>query len=158
AGSEFLARYIGTTDTVTRIEPETRYAVRIPTAHPIYENFRVRAYAELLAGELNEAKLKLLGEIMYQSHASYSACGLGSSGTDLLVRLVREAGPKHGLYGAKITGGGSGGAVAVLGRSDAGEAILEVAKRYRRETGYQPYIFHGSSPGAAVFGHLRLEK
>src|SRR5262249_36906539 len=32
AGSEFLARYIGTTDTVTRIEPETRYAVRIPTA------------------------------------------------------------------------------------------------------------------------------
>ena len=29
---------------------------------------------------------------MYQSHESYSACGLHSEGTDLLVKLVREAG------------------------------------------------------------------
>ena len=57
-----------------------------------------------------------LGELMYESHASYGACGLGSGGTDLLVKLVRESGLATGLYGAKITGGGSGGVVAVLAR------------------------------------------
>jgi hypothetical protein len=76
----------------------------------------VRAYAELLDNTINERQLELLGELMCQSHASYSACGLGSAGTDRLVALVREAGPQHGLYGAKITGGGSGGTVAILGR------------------------------------------
>ena len=50
---------------------------------------------------------------MYESHASYSACGLGSDGTDRLVTLAREAGAARGIYGAKITGGGSGGTVAV---------------------------------------------
>ena len=52
---------------------------------------------------------------MYESHASYSACGLGSDGTDRLVALAREAGSRSGIYGAKITGGGSGGTVAMLG-------------------------------------------
>ena len=56
---------------------------------------------------------------MYQSHESYSACGLNSEGPDLLVKLVRAAGPGQGLYGAKITGGGSGGTVAVLGQRTA---------------------------------------
>ena len=37
-----------------------------------------------------------LGQLMYESHASYSACGLGSDGTDRLVELVREAGPAGG--------------------------------------------------------------
>jgi hypothetical protein len=34
-------------------------------------------------------QLETLGELMYQSHASYSRCGLGSEGTDRLVELVR---------------------------------------------------------------------
>ena len=51
-----------------------------------------------------------------QSHAGYSRCGLGSDGTDRLVVLVRQEqalAKRHQeppvLYGAKITGGGSGG-------------------------------------------------
>jgi L-arabinokinase len=95
---------------------------------------------------------------MFASHASYSACGLGSEGTDLLVELVREAGVAAGLYGAKITGGGSGGTVAVLGRGDAGEAIAQVARRYSEQTGRQPYIFSGSSPGSAAFGNLTARR
>ena len=93
-----------------------------------------------------------MGELMYGSHASYSACGLGSDGTDLLVELVREAGPAAGLFGAKITGGGSGGTVAILGRADAGPAVAEIARRYREQTGREPYVFAGSSPGACQFG------
>ena len=70
--------------------------------------------------------------------------------------VVRRAGIKRGLYGAKITGGGSGGTVAVLGHVGAGEAIEEVAARYEKELGHRPHIFTGSSPGALAFGHLRL--
>ena len=57
---------------------------------------------------------------MYESHASYGRCGLGSKGTDRLVALVRGEGPAAGLYGARITGGGSGGTVAVIGRRGGG--------------------------------------
>ena len=93
-----------------------------------------------------------LGELMYASHASYGACGLGSRGTDLLVDLVKAEGPTAGLYGARITGGGSGGTVAVIGRRDASPAIARVVDAYERATGYRPYLFAGSSPGVTAFG------
>lgn len=157
-GKEFLARYRGTSDSVTRVQPEESYAVRAPTAHPICEHARVRRFAELLDKPDAAGELKSLGELMYASHASYSACGLGSAGTDLLVELIREAGHARGLYGAKITGGGSGGTVAVLGRRGADAAIAEIASEYERRTGYRPHIFNGSSQGAAAFGHLKLQR
>lgn len=157
-GAEFLARYRGTTDHVTRVDPEGSYAVRVATAHAIYEHHRVRLFAELLRDVASERRLELLGELMYQSHASYSACGLSVAGTDRLVELVREAGPGQGLYGAKITGGGSGGTVAVLGQRDSRPAVIGVAEKYAQETGHSPHIFAGSSPGSAKFGHLKLRK
>jgi L-arabinokinase len=89
---------------------------------------------------------------MDESHASYGRCGLASPGTDRLVALVKSAGPATGLYGARITGGGSGGTVAVLGRPDASHALARIADQYERETGHRPYIFAGSSPGAAAVG------
>ncbi len=95
---------------------------------------------------------------MYESHRSYTALGLNSSGTDLLVELVRNEGPPAGLFGAKITGGGSGGAVAVLGKQTSRAAIERVAAGYARETGHAPYIFRGSSAGALAFGHLRVQQ
>ncbi len=155
-GDEFRALYGGTTDSVTRVDPNQTYAVRQPTAHPIHENARVRRFATLLEADPNEPALREMGELMYGSHASYSACGLGSDGTDLLVELVREAGPAAGLYGAKITGGGSGGTVAILGRASAGAAVAEIARRYRQATGREPYLFAGSSPGATRFGVRRF--
>jgi galactokinase len=153
-GADFLARYAGTTDPVTRVDPARTYAVRQPTAHPIYEHFRVRAFAELLGAPLTERSRELLGELMYQSHASYSACGLGSERTDLLVDLVRTAGTARGFYGAKITGGGSGGTVAVLGRR--GADVAAIAEAFTAKTGHRPQVFRGSSPGALAFGYLRL--
>ena len=73
--------------------------------------------------------------LLFQCHFSYSVCGLGSDGTDRLVQLVQEI--QHGklskykegtIYGAKITGGGSGGTVCVVGRNSlrSSEQILEV--------------------------------
>lgn len=156
-GDDFLRRYGGTTDSVTRVQPTRRYAVRQATAHPIYEHHRVRLFRVLLeAGASEEEKRLLLGELMYQSHASYGACGLGSEGTDLLVTLVREAGPNAGLYGAKITGGGSGGVVAVLARAGARGAVDAIAREYQRLTGRVAIVLGGSSDGAGRFGTLRL--
>ena len=124
--------------------------IRMPTAHPIYENVRVQRFVELL--ERNEGYDEL-GELMYEAHRSYTALGLNSAGTDLIVELVRK---EAGLFGAKITGGGSGGTVAVLGDQASPAAIERVVDSYAKETGHQPYVFNGSSPGALAFGRLRF--
>ena len=147
-GSEFLAKYQGTSDRVTRVDPDRCYAIRQPTAHPIYEHARVSRFRDLLQVPLDEAKLIEMGELMYASHDSYSACGLGSSGTDQLVEMVRAAGPAAGLFGAKITGGGSGGTVAILGHKTASRAVEKIARRYAEQSGHDDYVFRGSSAGA----------
>jgi L-arabinokinase len=158
-GADFLARYSGTTDSVTRVDPRREYPVRQATAHPIREQARVERFATLL-GELTrmpEAALEL-GQLMLGSHASYSACGLGSDATDRLVELVMQAGPSRGLYGAKITGGGSGGTVAVLGTADAETTVRDIAAAYCRDTGRASETFADSGPGAAEIGVMRLDR
>lgn len=153
-GAEFLTKYKGITDTVTKVSPDKTYAVLHPTAHPIYENFRVHKFAKLLNEPMTENNLNALGNLMYQSHECYSACGLGTSSTDLLVELVKKS---EKLYGAKITGGGSGGTVAVLGKQGADAEIENIAAVYENQTNYQPYIFSSSSMGAAEFEFLKLK-
>ena len=154
-GKTFLTRYDGTTDAVTDVDPLKTYAVRTPAAHPVYEHWRVTEWARQLAAP--DADIApVLGELMHQSHASYSACGLGSDGTDLLVRLAEAAGESDGIFGAKITGGGSGGTVAILGRRDAGARVAEIARDYESRTGRATYLFEGSSPGAAAVGAVRV--
>jgi L-arabinokinase len=148
SGSDFLERYAGTTDQVTRVDPGRNYAVLPTTAHPIGENQRVGDFRALLRNRIDEKTLNAMGELMYAAHDSYTACGLGSEATDALVKLVKEARPTSGLYGAKITGGGSGGTVAILGCADAEQAVADVARRYAEHTGRETYIFRGSSPGA----------
>ena len=155
SGREFLASYGGTTDAVTTIEAERMYAVRSPTEHAIYEATRVRTCAKLLSGALGDDDLETLGGLMFESHKSYAACGLTESRTDRIVELVRER-RDDGLYGARITGGGSGGTVAVLAHRGSRPAISKLAERFGAESGKKPYIFHGSSPGCATFGYLRL--
>jgi L-arabinokinase len=162
-GSVFLKRYGGTTDRVTAIDPDRCYAVWTPTAHPVYEHERVTEWANLLQPDQPNQPDQpdqptcesRLGELMYQSHASYSACGLGSEGTDLLVGLARAAGAADGIYGAKITGGGSGGTVAILARVDAGDRVRRIASEYAERTGREPYVFEGTSDGAAITGASR---
>lgn len=166
-GEAFLTKYDHHNDPVTVIDKKRSYGVKAATRHPIYENFRVKAFKALLTSASSEEQLTALGELMYQCHYSYSACGLGSDGTDRLVQLVQEM--QHSkssvsgdgtLYGAKITGGGSGGTICVIGRNclKSSEQILQVQQRYRNATGYMPFLFEGSSPGAGKFGHLRIRR
>jgi L-arabinokinase len=148
SGREFLKRYTGTTDQVTRVDPARTYAVQAPTLYPIENNHRAERLRALLQRPISEQTLHEMGQLMFASHAGYTACGLASPATDLLVSLVRGAPAASGLYGAKITGGGSGGTVAILARSGAGEAIATVARHYTETIGRESYVFCGSSPGA----------
>ncbi|CAJ2674822.1 unnamed protein product [Trifolium pratense] len=166
-GEKFLEQYKNHNDPVTIIDEKRNYGVKAPTIHPIYENFRVKTFKALLTSASSSNQLTALGELLYQCHYSYSACGLGSDGTDRLVHLVQElqhsaASKSEGgtLYGAKITGGGSGGTVCVIGKNclKSSEQIIELQKRYQKATGYLPFIFEGSSPGAGKFGYLKIRR
>lgn len=76
-----------------------------------------------------------------------------------------DKGVSNYLFGAKITGGGSGGTVCVLARKHGGidghkkalEAVEEIREAYAAQNeGKKPRLFRGSSPGAAAYGHLKL--
>ena len=152
SGEAFLKDYGQLADPVSTVDSNRIYPIRTSTLHPVFEHFRVRTFANLIEAATSQTAAEL-GELMYQSHASYSACGLGSDGTDLLVKLAKAA---PGIYGAKISGGGSGGTVVLLGDADAESSVTAIAQQYAAQTGYTPHIFAGSSPGAAEFGSIVL--
>lgn len=156
SGREFLRRWGETDDPVTNVDPDEAYSVRGCTAYPIYENARVGKFIEYLARARetgDERHLVRAGKLMYASHWGYrTLLALGARETDLIMRLVRRLGPERGLYGAKTSGGGSGGTMAILARADAEEAVREVAAEYAELTGRQPYVFAGSSPGTVMSG------
>jgi L-arabinokinase len=160
-GSEFLRLHKTHDDPVTTIQPDATYRVAGPTTHPVQENERVLAFMEALkAAETaqspdgRKAQLVRAGELMYAAHESYrSNCRLSAEEVDFLVESVRKRGPQSGLYGAKITGGGTGGTVAVFGELPAlAKEIPQIAIEYSRRVGTVPDIFEGTSPGAAEFG------
>ena len=173
-GSEYQEQYGFLPDRVTRVDPAETYRPRDCAEHPILENHRVRQFIGILQvaefrAQDQEARgeaftperglMKDAGELMYEAHASYSVrLDLGSPETDLLVDLVRDKGPERGLYGAKITGGGSGGTVAILCEAtpEAEAALSEVCEAYEKQTGIAPYPFIGSSPGAMQFGGRQI--
>jgi galactokinase len=148
-GAEYQREGQTHVDPFTAVRPEVSYRVRACTRYAVEENFRVNVFAELARSSVG---FEQMGDLMYQSHQAYTECGLGTEATDLLVEFVRQEGVRQGLFGAKITGGGAGGTVAVLGRSDAKPSFERVVRRYAEARGSSPYIFEGSSPGADRFG------
>lgn len=160
-GADFTAKYPVHLDPFTPVRPEVDYPVRGCTRYAVEENYRVHLFVELLMNKqtpLTPRTMTLLGELMYESHQGYTECGLGSEATDLIVKLVRAEGKQNELYGAKITGGGAGGTVAILGTLNAksAEAFRRVAANFHALTGRAPYIFEGSSVGADRFGVVEL--
>ncbi len=158
-GSDFLRDGQFHPDPFTSVRPEILYRVRNCTRYACEENQRIQLFVELARGrsENSEDAWRLMGDLMYQSHYSYTECGLGNEATDQLVDLVRQEGATSGLYGAKVTGGGAGGTVAILGRRDAEQAFRRVVRRYAEVRRMEPYVFEGSSMGADRFGVVVLE-
>ena len=123
------------------------------------ENERVLKYIEALKAAKNgdEKSLVAAGALMYAAHESYrDNCKLSVPEVNFIVEAVHKRGAAAGLYGAKITGGGTGGTIAVFGKTSAlAEHIPQIANEYSRRVGEVPDIFEGTSPGAIEFGAKR---
>jgi galactokinase len=155
SGAEILS--VGAThpDPFTTIRPEVTYRVKDCTRYAIEENHRIELFVELaIAGgwQPSLSAFRQMGELMYQSHWSYTECGLGCKETDYIIDLVRKHSGDDLLFGAKITGGGAGGTVAVLGSIDGGEVFQRVVDDYAQFRGVPPYVMEGSSIGADRYG------
>jgi len=166
-GQEFLDKFGKTIDTATTVDPGITYPVQHAADHHVFEASRVRNFcthiedAARAGRDTKDGGLSLdkAGHLMYASHLSYTMDAmLGADECDLLVELVRKE-EKAGLYGAKITGGGSGGTVAILCNISprADEAIERILTEYQSRTGKKPEAFTGSSPGAWAVGTTLLK-
>ena len=177
-GIEYSELFGRLPDLITRVNPSETYRPRDCAEHPILENERVKEFVGLMSladfrreerqmfrttdpdstndeGDPDLQLMKEIGQLMYDAHTSYSTrLDLGSPETDLLVHLIRERGEARGLFGAKITGGGAGGTVAVLlaDTPEAHLALAEVCDAYEAQIGVAPRAFVGSGPGALEFG------
>lgn len=140
SGRYFIDFFPEHVDPFTTVDPEKFYAVLNCTRHPVYENFRVKTFSLLMEhlhtlthANLRDKCLQQMGELMYQSHVSYTACGLGHKKTDQLVQMIRQH-RANGVYGAKITGGGSGGTVCILCDGDKGvETAYKIYQDYKEQ-------------------------
>ena len=163
-GAEFLSNHKSVLDPITEIRPDETYKIRNTVEHPVYENQRVLTFVKLLKsvhsleGEAKrESFLGRAGRLMYASNWSYrNRVGLGSPEVDHLVKMLRQKGPQKGIYGAKITGGGGGGTVAVLCEKSWLPELGDVFERYRKESGMTGDLFVGSSEGASHFHPIRV--
>ncbi len=157
SGQAFIDRYQRTHDPVTTVRPDRTYHVRAALDHHVLEMSRVREFvAHLRATPPAIAHLRAAGKLMVESHRSYSDhARLGHAMTDRIVELAMQI---DGVYGAKITGGGCGGTVAMLIRDEAEVfvAIDALRQRYTRESGRPTILFHGTSPGAVAMGAMTL--
>lgn len=152
-GAEFTSKYGGLEDALSKVEAERTYAVAASLTFPVEENFRCSVAHSLLrelaaaegdaaadapgaasasaAADRAKRRVRLLsqvGELMMQAHAGYSTIGLGSPETDTMVRKLAELGPAAGVYGARVSGGGSGGTVVVLCERSVLPAVESLAR------------------------------
>jgi len=65
------------------------------------------------------------------------------------VDKVKAEGSVKGVYGARISGGGSGGTVVILADEKNGiDTVKEIYRFMQEKTGRDLYLFSGSSDGA----------
>jgi galactokinase len=145
-GAEFLRLCDGVEDEMSAIESTVEYPVRAATLHPVEEQVRVETFLRVLEEPVTRRRARVLGDQMAASHAGYSRCGLGTPATDRIVDAVRAVGWERGLVGARVSGGGCGGTVIVLGREEAEPIVRRLAKRLGAG------IVVGTSAGACAFG------
>jgi L-arabinokinase len=165
SGADFIQRFGKTIDPATSVVPDETYPVQHAADHHVLEAMRVRNFVQFLesanhlsAGAGRAALLDKAGHLMYASHQSYGQDAmLGAAECDLLVKLARDR-ERAGIYGAKITGGGSGGTVAILCNDtpQTDQAIGQIMRDYQQQTGHIPEAFTDSTSGAWITGSATM--
>jgi galactokinase len=104
--------------------------------HIVSENARVLDAAEAL----RVGDIERFGKRMAESHRSLrDLYEVSCRELDLMVDLAYQ---QKGVYGARMTGGGFGGAtINLVEARHAGEFKEKMAKAYRKETGLVPQIY-----------------
>jgi L-arabinokinase len=131
-GADFIGRHAAIDDPQSRIEPGRTYPVRAAARFAVEENARAGSLVGVLREAVpddREAVLSMIGQALAKSHAGYSAIGLGCPETDAMVDAIAGLGPARGFYGARISGGGSGGTVVVVLHERALPELLTLADR-----------------------------
>ncbi len=130
SGSSFRERYGEPDDPFSEVLDRRRYRVRAGLRFPLMESFRCELAAALLRSSAakQEDALRQVGELMLQSHAGYGSIGLGSPETDQMVDAALGLGPDGGVYGARVSGAGSGGTVVILLRAKALPDVRRIAR------------------------------
>jgi L-arabinokinase len=127
------------------VDQRSRYPVRAAVEFPVEENFRCGLVASLLRqppGKDRETIFRQVGELMVQSHLGYSRMGLDSPETDKMVEALLGMGPDKGIYGGRVSGGGSGGTVVIFLRKKALPLLDQLrCKIHFSKNGPLPLIF-----------------
>jgi galactokinase len=113
--------------------------------HITTENERVLASVQALA----QGDIQTVGRCMYESHESSREAFENS--TQFLDQLVAIARTLPGCLGARLTGGGFGGATLnMVMRTQAEEFTAELMRKYREQSGKEPQAWIvEASDGAA---------
>jgi L-arabinokinase len=130
-GDQALEWGIELADPLSAIEPGVVYQVRAGLAFAVREHQRTTAahQALLQLDGARESQLRKVGRLMRASHDGYGTMGLGSPPTDRIVEVLDAVGPDGGVYGSRVSGGGSGGTVVVLATTAAIECLPELARK-----------------------------
>jgi galactokinase len=107
--------------------------------HVVGENERTLAAAEALRGRDWPA----VGKLMYASHASLrDDYEVSCPELDVLVECAREVGPKGGVIGSRMTGGGFGGCTVTLVMTGRESEIADkISREYKGRTGIEATAF-----------------
>ncbi len=117
--------------------------------HVIGENQRVQAFADAVA----QADWETAGIAMRGSHASLrDDYEVSCAEVDCLVNLFDSIPNGDAVYGARMTGGGFGGSVVALVRSDVVEQVgQDIIESYRESLGIETsYLITRAGAGACV--------
>ena len=103
--------------------------------HVVTENARVLAAVRAI----EDGDLSALGAVLLAGHASMRDDFEAS--LPAIDQLVAIASADPAVHGARITGGGFGGAIVALAvRGEGGAASARIATAYRAETGKVPHV------------------
>jgi len=133
SGCEFLLEHGPLSDPMSSVQPDRLYPVLAALRFAVEENQRCHTVLALLRGletgatsrEIVSGTLAAIGGWMLDAHVGYTEIGLGCRETDQMVEALTVV---PGVYGARVSGGGSGGTVVVLMEKEAVSEVEKLAK------------------------------